>query len=369
MSSYCLSPYQSRGNISLPCGKCANCRKKQSSEWAFRMKKEIDYFPDKNVYTFFLTLTYSDENLPVNEDGKVTLRHSDYTKFIKMLRQQLYRDFGKVVKLSIIGCGEYGDESGRPHYHCIIHGIPFGWKKNSADIVSYFEEKWHYGFVYAKPCNGDVAGYVTKYSVKSLNKSRRYYQELGVEPPFRVYSQKIGYNYFEKNQDRIRREGFCRDGEFKVSIPRYFKDRFFLFGDYVKGRKVIFDRSVELLKKKSVISDDFSLDTERLAYLSKYSDKIRRVISRLEKNQLTWCVATCANSLYYQYIRPILNQFQVQITTLKRMLFRAFDAIQKVRGYDIFNSVLFKLREIERSLANQARDDLISMNFFRKRLC
>lgn len=368
MSVRCLSPYQAKGNISLPCGKCANCRKKQSSEWSFRMKKEVEYFHRSDVFTFFLTLTYNDERLP-SQDGKVSLRHADYRNFIKMVRQQLRRDYGEVVKLSIIGCGEYGDVSGRPHYHCVIHGIPFDYRGGLQGVIAMLEEKWRFGFSYIKPCNGDVAGYVTKYSVKNLNKSRKYYESLGVEPPFRCYSQGIGYNYFFQNQERIRREGFCRDGQFRVSIPRYFKDRFFLFRDYVKSRKEIFNRSVDLLRKHSLVSDDYVLDVDRLAYLSKYSDDIQRVLGRLAKEMLTWFACSCGSVVYHKYLKPLVDRISDQIKCLEGMLMRSYDEMRQVRGYDVFSSLLHKLRGIERSLARQARDDLMSRGYFEKRLC
>lgn len=367
MSNYCLSPYQSKGNISLPCGKCANCRKKQSSEWSFRMKKEIEYFPDKDVFSFFVTLTYDDDHLP-ELDGKVSLRHADYTKFIKMVRQQLKRDYGRVVKLSIIGCGEYGDKSGRPHYHCVIHGIPFTWRKGFPGIVKVFEEKWRHGFVYVKMCNSDVAGYVTKYSVKNLNKSRKYYEALGVEPPFRCYSQGIGLNYFEQNRERICREGFCRDGKFKVAIPRYFKDRFFLFSDYVRSRKVIYDRSVELLRKDSLVADDYVLDTERLAYLSKYSDNIQRLIGRLSKRCRMWMCCLGSVVVLRKYICSVIDNLSKQVKSLEGMLMRAFSEMSLVRGYQEFQELLYRLREKERMLARQAQYGLISRGYFEKRL-
>ena len=369
MSSYCLSPYQSKGNISLSCGKCENCRKKQSSEWAFRMKKEIEYWPESDVFPLFITLTYDDEHLPVN-DGKVSLRHVDYTNFVKMIRQQLRRDYGKVIKLSIIGCGEYGDRSGRPHYHCVVHGIPITWRKGLPGIIKVIEEKWRFGFSYVKPCNGTVAGYVTKYSVKNLNKSRDCYRALGVEPPFRCYSQGIGLRYFECNQERIRREGFCRDGRFKVSIPRYFKDRFFSFQDYVRSRKEIFKRSVDLLRKRSLVGDEYVLDVDRLAYLSKYFDSIQRVIGRLNKQMFVWFSCSCGSSVVFRkYIYPVIESFSRQIKCLEGMLSRAFDEINRVRGYDLYRLLLYKLRDIERSLACQARDDLMSRGYFEKRLC
>lgn len=367
MSSYCLSPYLTKENLSVSCGKCANCRKKQSSEWSFRMKKEIEYWPEADVFSFFLTLTYDDDHLPL-VDGRMSLRHDDYTKFIKRIRQQLKRDYGKTVELSIIGCGEYGDRSGRPHYHCVIHGVPFTWRRGYPGILRTMQEKWSQGYVYLKLCNGDVASYVTKYSVKNLNKRRVDYEALGVEAPFRVYSHGIGRRYFEANQERIRREGFCRDGRFKISIPKYFKDRFFRFCDYVRSRKVAFDRSVELLRKKSKVFDGYVLDTSRLAYLAKYISDIQKLMGRLVRRSFMWFCCCGSSTVMERYVWPLIDSIDHQIETLGRMLLSAYEERERVRGYSRFRELLPCLHDIEMMLARQARDDIMSRGYFVKRL-
>lgn len=64
-------------------------------------------------FSWFVTLTYSDEYLP--ENGSLDPRH--FRNFIRRLRRKkdaLY-----------FGCGEYGDRYQRPHYHTVLFGPDF----------------------------------------------------------------------------------------------------------------------------------------------------------------------------------------------------------------------------------------------------
>lgn len=68
----------------------------------------------EHEYNSFITLTYDDEHLP--ESGG--LRKEDWQKFAKRLR-------ANVGPFRFLMCGEYGEETQRPHYHALIFGIDF----------------------------------------------------------------------------------------------------------------------------------------------------------------------------------------------------------------------------------------------------
>lgn len=63
----------------------------------------------------FVTLTYAPEHEP--EGG--TLVPKDLQDWLKRLRK-----FTSPVRLRYLAVGEYGGETGRPHYHAIVYGLP-----------------------------------------------------------------------------------------------------------------------------------------------------------------------------------------------------------------------------------------------------
>lgn len=120
--------------ITIPCGVCIGCRLENSKQWAIRMMHEYQ----EHDQTCFITLTYNEEHLPLNEVGTPTLWKRDHQLFIKRLR----RHVDKVKpqhknKIKFFLCGEYGDENARPHYHAII----FGWDFKDKEVRTYNHRK------------------------------------------------------------------------------------------------------------------------------------------------------------------------------------------------------------------------------------
>lgn len=59
-----------KGYIAVPCGKCGACRKNRRASWTFRLTKEAKN--SKN--SFFVTLTYNDEEIPTIKNEIPTLK-------------------------------------------------------------------------------------------------------------------------------------------------------------------------------------------------------------------------------------------------------------------------------------------------------
>ena len=73
----------------LPCGKCLICKENKIEEWVNRWTEQMKITPENTSY--FLTLTYSDENLTyiTTPKGELsTLNYDDVTKFLKRLRKR-----------------------------------------------------------------------------------------------------------------------------------------------------------------------------------------------------------------------------------------------------------------------------------------
>lgn len=98
--------------VELPCGRCVGCRLEYSRQWAVRCMHEAELH-EQNA---FITLTYNNENLP--EDRSVS--KDELQRFFKRCRKLLGNN-----SFRYFACGEYGDQSGRAHYHAIMFGHDF----------------------------------------------------------------------------------------------------------------------------------------------------------------------------------------------------------------------------------------------------
>lgn len=112
------------------------------------------------------TLTYDDAHVPV------TLRKDHLSAFVKRLRARLGDR-----RFRFFGCGEYGDERGRPHYHIILFGLAQGrplfsmttrkWSGagDEDDIIA----AWGMGRVQVDRLEPAAIAYVAGYTTKKLD--------------------------------------------------------------------------------------------------------------------------------------------------------------------------------------------------------
>jgi hypothetical protein len=118
----------------------------------------------------FITLTYSDQNLPPNN----SLRKADVQAFLKKLRHYCWRKYGKKIRYFM--CGEYGENFGRPHYHIILFGHDWEDKKykftsDSKSRVYTSEtlnEIWGLGLTSTGNVTFESAAYVARYVMKKV---------------------------------------------------------------------------------------------------------------------------------------------------------------------------------------------------------
>uniref|UniRef100_A0AAU8AWW4 Replication initiator protein n=1 Tax=Dulem virus 172 TaxID=3145649 RepID=A0AAU8AWW4_9VIRU len=199
----------------IPCGQCIGCRLDYSRQWANRCMLEAS----EHSSSFFLTLTYDDDHLPANEiinvtTGEIkqspvhTLVKKDLSGFMKRLRKNTGQ------KLRFYGCGEYGGETFRPHYHVIVFGLELDdlqiYKRSTAGFWYYNSETvqkcWKNGFVVVCDVSWDTCAYTARYVTKKLKgEPAQIYEEFNLVPPFVNMSRKPGIarNYYEQNKDKI----------------------------------------------------------------------------------------------------------------------------------------------------------------------
>lgn len=203
----------------------------------------------------FITLTYSDENLP-----------SDYSIDIRTLQLFFKRLRKRVPRIRYFACGEYGGQKLRPHYHAIIFGYDFPdkipWRKTPAGYVTYrsdlLDSCWQLGHAEIGNVTVESAGYVARYVTKKLSGDAavaydRMHPLTGevwrVREEFALQSSKpgIGRLWYEKYSGDAFPDDFVVINGQKRSVPRYYKklyaaegeDQFFSAADRVSAERKV----------------------------------------------------------------------------------------------------------------------------------
>jgi hypothetical protein len=200
-----FNPSAKGTQLQVPCGRCIGCKLEHSRQWAVRIMHERQL----HERAYFLTLTYDDEHLPSDH----SLNKEHLQKFFKRYRKSC-------GKLRYYACGEYGEQTLRPHYHACIFGHEF------PDLLSLeafqtdnpfptytspsLSKLWPFGSNTIGALTFESAAYVARYCTKKITgeKAEQHYTRViestgeivRVEPEFATMSLKpgIGSQWFEK---------------------------------------------------------------------------------------------------------------------------------------------------------------------------
>lgn len=199
----------------IKCRKCEECKADYARDWSIRCAHEYQM----STCGCFITLTIDDSkaNLFNSEENlrhycKRCVKGNRYIKYpisytlsrgliqdeLKRMRDNLYKKYG--VSIRYFGCGEYGEQYDRPHYHIIIFGYNFPDKylleTSRKGVPIYFSEElqsyWRYGIAKLQDVNHRACMYVAKYCMKKLkftddiSEIEQYY---GREPEFLLMSR------------------------------------------------------------------------------------------------------------------------------------------------------------------------------------
>lgn len=237
------------GRIEVACGQCLGCRVRRAQEWAVRCTHEAQCWKEN----CFVTLTYSDEHLP----GDGSLNHRHFELFMKRARDRI------PGPLRYFMCGEYGEETQRPHYHAVMFNVEFRpWKmqgKSGSGNAFYsntlLTELWGLGHCTVQPVTVQTVGYCTRYCVGKLT------GELGKiaygerKPPYCAVSNRpgIGSLWYECfGQEKAAQDYIVFNGA-ECRMPRYY--------DKLSDRKGWLTDEVEFARyerAKSVAADNTS---------------------------------------------------------------------------------------------------------------
>lgn len=283
--------------IQIACGQCIGCRLERSRQWAVRCVHEASLH-DQNS---FITLTFSPDGLerrnrefemeekrnPEKVKGwhPAGVHPRDFQLFIKRLRKATGQ------KIRYYHCGEYGEQSNRPHYHAILFGYDFPDKVlhsvsngNRLYTSRQLESCWSYGFAPIGSVTFESAAYVARYIMKKQNadKTDKYmrYTDDGVyqgevHPEYVTMSRRPGiarewYDQFDKD---VFPHDYVIHGGKKLRTPKYYDK---LLEQVDPG---LFECIKELRKEKAI---EWADQTSPDALKRKEQFKLRQ-IERLER--------------------------------------------------------------------------------------
>lgn len=213
--------------MTVPCGQCIGCRLEYSRRWAMRCLHEASLHVDN----CFLTLTYADEHLPAY--GSLDKRA--FPKFMKRLRKR------SGARIRYYHCGEYGEESGRPHYHALLFGFNFRDRvqcniRNGIPVhrSQFLEELWPFGLSEIGTVTFESAAYCARYVVKKVTgeRAKEHYSRVDpvtgevvqIQPEYATMSRNpgIGAMWFGKFGKETYRDDTVVSRGRELKPPRYY---------------------------------------------------------------------------------------------------------------------------------------------------
>lgn len=257
-------------DILVPCGKCPPCKYRRVNEWVFRLQEE-----DKiSSSSYFVTLTYNTENVPISNNGFMTLDKTDVQKFFKRLRKNTKQH----EKIRYYLAGEYGSKTLRPHYHFICFNL-----QEKEEILSAWTDKAQ------KPLGevhiGQVSGASIAYTAKYIDKAKRIplHKNDDRQPEFSLMSRRIGESYLTPSRIRYHKEDPTRiyvtkrDGN-KIPLPRFYRNEIYneeeriWQNNYIRQQLEKEENESRDLheRKKSPISYELKKDLEKQGRYNKF---------------------------------------------------------------------------------------------------
>lgn len=209
----------------VPCKRCLHCRMAHARSLAIRCTHEASLYAKNCMVTF----TYDPEHLPENQ----SLQPEDMQKCIKRIRRAGF-------EIRYFYCGEYGDQTKRPHYHLLCFNEDFrfdgedlpGQKAHAAWTSPTLAKLWGKGFIHVTPITTASASYVARYTLKKQSAAEdetALFRNDGkvcwtVNPEFQFQSTKpgLGQKWIAANYKNVYPYGTVVVDGYEVATPLYY---------------------------------------------------------------------------------------------------------------------------------------------------
>jgi len=249
----------------VPCGKCEVCKKRRISSWSFRLMQE-----DKvATSSYFLTLTYDTDHVPITRNGFMSLSTRDIQLFFKRLRKT-HTQKNPDTFIKYYCAGEYGGKTFRPHYHIILFNVELKlmFSKTDLKLLDYSDydgkqivqcKQWNLGTCTVGKISDASVGYTMKYIAKPRriplhrNDDRR--------PEYAQMSKGLGISYLTEamldwHLADLENRMYVNipDGK-KATMSRYYKDKI-----YWPGERAVIARAAQ--EKMQAITEEICINAK-----------------------------------------------------------------------------------------------------------
>ena len=223
--------------------------------------------------SYFITLTYDSEHVPITDNGFLSLKISDVQDFFKAIRKlhdkqyHIVSDFRKTgpncnakperPSIKYYTAGEYGTKGRRPHYHSIVFNLDLKLITDHADHLLLKHTKfdgiteirlkgWPHGHATVGMVSGASVGYTLKYMCKS--KWRPMHKNDDRLPERSLMSKHLGHKYLTDQMMKWHKEALTErmyinvGNGIKAAMPRYYKNKIYSdaerseIGGHLKGK-------------------------------------------------------------------------------------------------------------------------------------
>lgn len=206
----------------------------------------------------FLTLTYSDDQLPFGSSTLATLHPPHLRDWLKSFREAI-----RPLKIRFYAVGEYGDVSERPHYHVVLFGFPtcmhgrsrfgVGGRVDCCRVCDFVLASWGRGQVDLGSVTRQSCQYIAQYTVKKVRSGIDAEWLQGRYPEFSRQSKGIGKGICDEIADMMLRYGYDKS-ENDVPVAVYHSGKFWPLGGFLRReirKRIGWDEKTPLAAKKA----------------------------------------------------------------------------------------------------------------------